>query len=194
MRRDLWLKSMYFVFSVLFGSAMVFAGTPATCQCGKPTPESYKWNFSKEASQILGQVQLDAYKVRDSAAELRADDREPAEISWQSEGNLLERLRDQVNAMDAHICRLRIIERVTDGEQQATINRILPQMVVVSDETQAAIRFLNHGDDHHDLFAPRYYDYGADLYASANRVYNDLQQGGWEYMAKGRQAPQTSKS
>jgi hypothetical protein len=170
----------------------VFAGTPATCPCGKPTAESYKWNFSKEASQILGQVQSDAYKVRDSAAEFEADYREAAEIGWQSEGNLLERLRYQVNQMDAHICRLRTIEHMADGEQQATIKRILPQMIVVTDETQSAIRLFNN--NHEDLWAPRYDQYAVALYDSANRINHDLQNGGWEYMAACHQASQTSKS
>jgi hypothetical protein len=192
MQTGLWLKSMYLVFSVLVGSAVAFAGTPATCQCGKPTAESYKWNFSKEASQILGQVQSDAYKVRDSAAEFEADYREAAEIGWQSEGNLLERLRYQVNQMDAHTCRLRTIEHMADGEQQARIKRILPQMIVVTDETQSAIRLFNN--NHEDLWAPRYDQYAVALYDSANRINHDLQNGGWEYMAARHQASQTSKS
>jgi hypothetical protein len=192
MRTGLWSKTLYLSFGVLVGSAMLFAGTPTTSNGSKPTAESYNSTYSKEASQVLNQVQVDAYKVRDSAAQLEAEDREPAEIGWRGEADLLNRLRYQVNQMDAHISRLRTIEHLTDSQQRATINRILPQMIVVSDETQAAIHFFDKNND--DLWAPRYDRDAVDLYDSANRVYNDLQHGGWEYMAARHQTSQTSKS
>jgi hypothetical protein len=192
MRTGLWSKTLYLSFGVLVGSAMLFAGTPTTSNGSKPTAESYNSTYSKKASQILKQVQDDAYKVRDSAAQLEAEDREPAEIGWRGEANLLNRLRNQVNRMNAHISQLRALEPMIDSQQQATINRILPQMIVVRDETQSAIHFLSHNQ--FDLWAPRYDRDAVNLYDSANRVCNDLQHGGWEYMAARHQTSQTSKS
>jgi hypothetical protein len=192
MRTGLWLKTLYPSFGVLVGSAMLFAGTPTTSNSSKPTAESYNSTYSKQASQTLKRVQDDVYKVRDSAALLEAYDREPTEIGWRGEANLLNRLRDEVNRMDAHISQLRALEPMTDSRQQATINRIIPQMIVVRDATQSAIHFLNH--DQFDLWAPRYDRYAVDLYESANRVCNDLQHGGWEYMAASQQTSRSAKS
>ena len=130
MRTSLWFKSMYLVFSVLMGSAMLSARTPAPCQSGKPTTESSNWDFPKEASEILSQIRVDSFQIRDSAALLRVDDRNADLVGWQAESDLLSQLRDQVNQMDSNICRLRTIAPMTTAEQQQAINRILPQMVV----------------------------------------------------------------
>ena len=192
MRTSLWFKSMYFGFSVLMGSAMLLARTPAICQSGNPTPESANGDFPKEASQILSQIRVDSFKIRDSAAQLEADDGESYLVGWQSESDLLSEVRDQVNQMDSKICRLRTIAPMTTAEQQQAINRILPQMVVLTDETEAAIRFLNENPSY--LWAPHYNEYAVAMYNSANFIYHDLQNRGWEYTATRHQSPQTSRS
>jgi|GEM_PF-924857 len=192
MRTSLWFKSMYLVFSVLMGSAMLTARTPAPCQSGKPTTESSNWDFPKEASEILSQIRVDSFQIRDSAALLRVDNRNADLVGWQAESDLLSQLRDQVNQMDSNICRLRTIAPMTTAEQQQAIDRILPQMVVVTNETQSAIRFLNN--NHFYLWAPRYHEYAVALYNSANLINHDLQNRGWEYTATRHQTPQTSKS
>ena len=192
MRTSLWFKSMYCIFSVLMGSAMLLARTPAPCQSGDPTPEPSNWDFPKEASQILSQVRVDSFKIRDLAAQLEAYDGESYLVGWQAQADLLWQLRHQVNQMDSNICRLRTIAPMTTAEQQQAINRILPQMVVLTDETEAAIRFLNENPSY--LWAPRYHEYAVAMYNSANFIYHDLQNSGWEYTATRHQTPQTSKS
>jgi hypothetical protein len=192
MRTGFWRKSMYFLFSVLIGPAVLLAYSPAPCGGGKPTPESYKWNFPKEASQILNQIKIDSYKIRDSAAQLRVDDRTANLVGWQAEADLLNRLRYQVNRMDSTTCRLRTIAPVTTPQQQQAIKAVLPEMIIITDEAQSAIRFLNN--NHFDLWAPRYREYAVAMYDSANLITRDLQNLGGEHMAMRHQNPQGSKS
>jgi hypothetical protein len=173
MKTSFWRKSMYFLFSVLIGPAVLLAYSPAPCQGGKPTPESYKWNFPKEASHILNKVDKDAYKVRESADQLRVDDRTANLVGWQAESDLLSRLRHNVNQMDSNMCRLRTIERMTTPQQQQDIKAVLPEMVIITDEAQSAIRFLNN--NHFDLWAPRYREYAVAMDHSAKIISRDLQ-------------------
>jgi hypothetical protein len=174
------------------GSTMLFARTAATCQCGKPTPESYKWNFTKEASQILSQIGADSVKIRNSAAQLEVPGGESYLIGWDGEADLLNRLRAQVNRMDSNICQLRTIAPVTTQKQQQAIKAVLPEMVIITDEAQSAIRFLNN--KHYALWAPHYHEYAVAMYNSANVIYRELQNSGWEYTPPRHQASQTSKS
>jgi hypothetical protein len=192
MRTSFWFKTMYFVLSILMGAATLSASTPAPCQSGKPTTGTPNWDFPKEASQILSQIRVDSFKIRDSAAQLEAYDGEAYLVGWQAESDLLSQLRHQVNQMDSNICRLRTIESMTTAEQQEAITRILPQMVVVTDETQLAIHFLDN--NHSYLWAPPYREYAVAMYNSANLIYHDLQNRGLEHTATGHQTPKTSKS
>jgi hypothetical protein len=191
MRISLWRKSMYCIFSVLLGPAVLLAYTQAPCQCGKPTPESYKWNFPAEASHLLNQVKQDSLKIQNSADQLEAYDREPMTIDWRAEATLLDNTIPQVRALDRMQCRLRIIKRMTTPDQQATIQRIVPQIMVLTTATNRAVHFLNH--NHEYLWAPRYVAYATEIRNSANLINTDLQVPG-EFMAMRGTNPQTSKS
>jgi hypothetical protein len=94
--------------------------------------------------------------------------------------------------MDSNICRLRTIAPATTPEQQQAIKAVLPEMVIITDEAQAAISFLNN--NHYDLWAPHYHEYAVAMYNSANLINHDLQNRGWEYAPPRHQASQTSKS
>jgi len=176
MRTSLWFKSIYFIFSVLMGSGMLLAGTPASCQSGMPTTESSNWDFPKEASQILNQIRVDSFQIRELAAQLRVDDRNADLVGWQAESDLLSELRDHVNQMDTNVCRLRTIAPMTTAQQQEAISRIVPQALVVTNETESAIDFLNN--NHSYLWAPQYHEYAVALYNSANLINHDLRNGG----------------
>ena len=167
MQSSLMPKVVGFLAALSLASA-AFAATQPVCQCGPPTPESYKWNFSKEASGLLAQLHQDAYGVRDSADKLEGYNREPFLIDWQADGVTLDSIRDEVNKMDQILCRLRIIERVLPPEQQAEINKITPPTLELTNTAQAAIHYLDRSEDR--LFLPSYTAYASEMYSEAGRI------------------------
>jgi hypothetical protein len=149
-------------------ASAAFAATPPVCKCGPPTPESYKWNFSKEASSLLAQLHQYAYSVRNSADILGEYDREPSLSDWRIDAVTLDSMRDQINKMDQILCRLRIIERVLPPEQQAEINKITPATLELTDTAQTAITFLH--DNEELTWLPKYTAYAGKMYSEAGRI------------------------
>jgi hypothetical protein len=149
-------------------ASAAFAASQPVCQCGPPTPESYKWNFSQEASRLLAQLHQNADEVRDSADQLETYGREPFDISWRLDATTLQTMRGQINHMDKVLCRLRIIERVLPAEQQAEINKITPATLELTDTAQAAITFLDKNEQR--TWLPRYTAYAGEMYSEAGRI------------------------
>lgn len=167
MQSSLMVKVVGFLAALSLAS-VAFAATPPVCKCGSPTPESYKWNFSKEASSLLAQLHQDAYGVRNSADTLTEYDREPSLIDWRADAGTLASMKSQINNMDRVLCRLRIIERVLPSEQQAEINKITPAMLELTDTAQAAIHYLNNNENR--LFVPTYTAYAGEMDSQAGRI------------------------
>ena len=167
MQSSLMPKVVGFLAALSLASA-AFAATSPVCQCGPPTPKSYKWNFSKEASGLLAQLHQDADGVVESADTLEEFNREAFLIDWQADGVTLDSIRDEVNKMDQILCRLRIIERVLPAEQQADINKITPATLELTDTAQAAITFLNKNEQR--TWLPRYTAYAGEMYSEAGRI------------------------
>jgi hypothetical protein len=177
--------------------AVTFAVTQPVCRCGPPTPESYKWNFSKEAAELLNQIHTEAYQSKDAAARLASYDRgERNLIDWRVDASLLSQEKDWANDMDRKLCRLRIIERVLPADQQAEIKALTPAVIEVTDNTELAIQFLN---DHHDeLGLPHYAALAGELYNESSRAetasINANQHVEANYTSKQTTAPQNLKS
>jgi hypothetical protein len=169
MRMRLWEKCMYCVFSVLLGPALALATTPA-CQSGKPTPESYTYNFPNEATNLLNREGMDAANVRHDANLLQAYEREG--VSWQMYAGRLNRAATQVNKMDGMLCRLRTIKRVTSPWQKRMIARITPQVTILTDEVNDAIHLLNKNEDY--TWSPTFVSYFKDMYATSSNLHRDL--------------------
>lgn len=162
------LRSAVCFLVALVVPAVAFGVTQPVCKCGPVTPESYKWNFSKEAAGLLNQIHNEAYHAKSFAGTLEAFNREPGLIGWQAEASKLTQEKHAVNLMDQHLCRLRLIARVLPPDQRAEVRAITPAVLEATDTTQAAIVFLNHHED--ELFVPRYTHYANDLYSETNRV------------------------
>lgn len=153
---------------ILLLPALTIAATPTACRCGPPTPQSYKWNFSKEAAGLLNQIHSDAYHARNVADTLTSLDHETVELGWQAFSDQLGRESIWDNNMDRILCRLRVIEPVLPAVQQAEINKLTPPVLEITDTTEAEIRFLN--DHQEDLFEPEFTGFIPDIYSEANRI------------------------
>lgn len=149
---------------------------PRECAAGKPTAASYTWNFQKEATGLLQDVQTEASQVRQHAANLQTYGRENV-VDWQSHADQLDRVRAEVNDMGAKLCRLQEIRRVLAPWQQAAIDRIAPQIRLIADNAKDAIQFANNNQE--ALWQPVYTKYIANLYhegQSVSTTVNDFEE------------------
>ena len=169
MEMRLWKKCMYCVFSVLLGPAILLAAT-SPCQTGKPTPESYKYNFPNEATNLLNREGTDALRVRSDANQLTMYTRD--NVTWQIYADMLTRMKSRVDKMDNMICRLNSIKRVASPWQRRMITRVRPQVVVLTDEVNDAIHFVNNNQNY--LWSPTFVNYTKDMYATSKQVSKDL--------------------
>lgn len=166
---SLGLRNLVGYLVILVLPAMTFAVTQPVCRCGPVTPESYQWNFSKEAAGLLAQIHYDAFQAKYDASYLASFDHGERDlIDWRIDGGFLTQERHWANDMDQKLCRLRIIERVLPGDQQAEIKSVAPSVIEVTDTTQAAIQFVNKHPD--QLFEPRYMSLAPALYNEASKA------------------------
>jgi hypothetical protein len=167
---------------VVPGLLAAISVSKCNCQAGPPTPESYTWNFPREATSLLQQVQERAAKARTLVAQLQAFDREQGENDWHLDGDVLTRLKAQVDPMDQMICKLRTISRVCLPWQQKAIHRIAPAVVELTDCTRFELNYLNK--DKQWLWNPTYTAETTDMYNEANRIVNSI--GSFTEYAKAR--------
>src|SRR5438034_1370569 len=151
MRVKLIRKIGYTVIAAVLLAGSVFAASPAqqpTARC----PDAVTWDFQKEASGLLGEVQALSGKLRLDAEKLESFPR--SKLSWESHANQLNLVREHVNQIGDRLERLQEIRHVTSPWQQQAIDRIVPVAVDLATGTKAAIGHLNENRGH--LLAPAY--------------------------------------
>jgi len=145
------------------------AGTLHECAAGKPTAESYTWNFKGEANQIFQDVELDARQVMDHADHIKSISMDTY-VSRADHADALDTMKVEINDMGAKLCRLETIRMAVAPWQQAEIDRIATAVRLMADNTEAAIHFLNA----HQQWTWRatYRKYADNLYSQARSLVN----------------------
>jgi len=143
----------------------VFAASPAqqpTARC----PDAVTWDFQKEASGLLGEVQALSGKLRLDAEKLESFPR--SKLSWESHANQLNLVREHVNQIGDRLKRIQEIRHVTSPWQQQAIDRIVPVAAELASRAQAAIEHLNENKSY--LFAPTYTDHLSTIAQQAGEL------------------------
>jgi hypothetical protein len=153
------------------GPGVLSAAVTRECPVPKATPESYTWNFQREASQLLQRVQLDARLVKRHAATLESEARDPY-VNWRTDGELLTRMRDRIDDMGSVACRLQTIRRVVTPAQKQAIDQSLPLLALLATTTDHTIARLNQ--NHMNLWKPDYQHDTQDLYTTAAELNHTL--------------------
>lgn len=146
------------------------AGSPA-CTAGKPTSRSYTWDFHKEASRLLGDMQADASKIEQhaSTADIYSSGNQGG---WQLQAGQLMSIRREVNDMGRKLCRLDAIRRVVAPWQQEAIDRTAPAVVLMVNSAEDALNFLNNNQ--RNFWMPAYRKYVANLNRDSSQVSNSI--------------------
>jgi hypothetical protein len=158
---------------LLAGSLM--ASPPAGSQ-DRPTVNASTWDFQKEASDLLGEVGVLSGELRKNADQLESF--KLSNLSWQTHGHQLTRVKEHINAMGDRLERLQEIRHVPALWQQQAIDRMVPVATELASPTQAAIEHLNENRGY--LFAPTYTDHLTAI-AEQARTLNDSARGFVEY-------------
>jgi hypothetical protein len=157
-------------------AAMVISTVPAMaavvheCVAGKPNPASYTWDFKAETNTIFQDIQSDAQQALDHADQLQGV--QNAHLSWDSQGLQLDAIKDEVNDIEAKICRLETIRRVVAPWQKKEIDRIAATTRLMVDNTQDAILFGNAHQE--NLWLATYRKYTDNLDAEAQNLANSV--------------------
>src|SRR5437773_9572065 len=158
-------KVVYTATAALLLAGSVFAASPAR-QPIALNADALTWDFQKEASGSLGDVQVLSGKLRLDAEKLESFPR--SKLSWESHANQLSLVREHVNQIGDRLKRIQEIRHVTSPWQQQAIDRIVPMAVELASRAQAAMEHLNENKSY--LFAPTYTDHLSTIAQQAGEL------------------------
>ncbi len=151
-----------------------------SCPIAKLTPQSYTWNFSREASNLLNNVRADAAKIETESNRLQSFVDDPVAINWQDHADRLSRIRAHVDDISAKLCRLDEIRNSVAPWQKKAIDETGRETTLLADNTADAIHFLN---GHQNFpWSPMYVKYANNIVAQSTALVNSL--GNYEHLAK----------
>ena len=154
-----------------FVPAVSMSAATKECPVSRATPESYKWNFKNEASQLLDRVRTDALDARHHAATLESE-AEDTDIDWRFDADQLNTIRHDINDMGNVLCRLETIRRVASPQEKHVIDRTFPLISSMAGNADAAIKNLNQNQL--DFWQPVYKTYADNLYTDARKLSNAI--------------------
>jgi hypothetical protein len=142
-----------------------------SCVTGPPTPRSYTWDFSREASRLLKDMRYDSLLASHHAAVLQTVALNPDE-SWASRAYQLSRIRAEVDDMGKRLCRLETIRRAVAPWEQQAIEQIAPLIQDMADNAADAINYLNAHQAAY--WTPSYRVYTENLYTEATMLHKRI--------------------
>ena len=137
MKASLWKTAMASVISVLVVPLL-------TLGAARPPLEQ---SDAIQAARMLDRVQTDAARVNNRAVYLRSY--YLSGVSWTTDAVTLNQIAQRVKKMDNMLYNLRVIkdqDQVTPAQAQ-TINRVAPEVTLLTDEVNTAVSFINNNQN-----------------------------------------------
>jgi hypothetical protein len=161
------LKTGCLIASALLLQAPLFAAPRACPAPAAATPEAMTWNFPKEGTRLLKDMNREAYDVRTEAAKLEVQARNPL-VDWQEHATELSEVRYDINHMGETLCRLQSIRGQLPSDEQATVDKTARMTKEMAIFTQDAIVYLN--GHRNTLWNPSYGTYVSNVYKEAKGI------------------------
>ena len=143
------------------------AGVARECEVGKPAAQMSGADYRTEANCIFRHVEGDADLVQDHVSTLQSFVLDP-NMSWQSHAGELEDLKYALNDMQSKIGQLEGICSEVAPWQRNAIDEIAKDGLLLVDNAQDAILWINAG--HKLLEVPPYRDYIHNLFTEAQKA------------------------
>ncbi len=107
-------------------------------------------------SRLLGQAKTQSYGISVDATTLESFTRQP-NLNWTSHATEVARMKDDINAAAKTVAALNDAKSGAAAWQVTAIDRIIPYLKEIADDTNAAIEYLNKNQTR--LKAAEYKDY-----------------------------------
>lgn len=151
---------------------------PALCLGASPAPGLRKADSmpivnevdTARTSRLLNRMQYQAVRVSNDAEQLQSYAYE--DLSWQSDAYMIDRMADRLRKMDAMLYDLRVMKPYVVPAQSHVIWRLTPHVIVLTDEMNTAIRFINKNHDR--LWEPQWNAYVGEMSRCSSLVQKDL--------------------
>lgn len=157
------------ILSFVIAPAMLAAASPAG-HAEKSNASTNTYEYANVASHYLNQMHTQAMRLRASAEQLEAQNRE--NLDWRTETYLMNHMASRVRKIGRMMYSLQNIREEASPRQQRTIARIAPQVGVLASTTNGALHYLTN---HHDrLWTENWHGYGHELYKTSNHLARTL--------------------
>jgi hypothetical protein len=127
-----------------------------------------KISSSSEATQKLGRVEAVAREVRSDAATMQTFNRFPDLYAPEIHKTKLTVMKNNINEMGKIVSNLHQSRENLEEWQAQLVTRLLPKLQAITDDTEAAIKFVNQKPER--TFKPTYDDYINEIYDRSNAV------------------------
>ncbi len=161
------------ILSSLVSAAFAAASAPAAetttraCAVGAPTAASNTWDFKGEANTLFQDVEFDARQAMNHADRLQSLEGD-VNLSRDSRAILLDQLKQEINDIEARLCRLGTIQRVVAPWQQRVIDQIASTAPLMVDNETDAIAICNRHPQEMNL--PVFWRYTRNLYEESKTL------------------------
>ncbi len=161
------MRSLALFLGSLVSASIAIASTPTAptaplaCAVGKPTAASYTWDFKGEANGIFKAVEVDARQAMNQADRLQSFEMDP-NISSESQAILLNDMKQEINDIEARLCRLGTIRRMLAPWQRKVVDEIASTAPLMVDNETDAIQLCTNNPQ--ELKFPTFWRYSKNLY------------------------------
>ena len=153
-----------FFISALAIPALVFGATPS------PAPSPIVALDTTTASNLLNRVQVEAYRVNNEADQLFTFYR--TDIGWYGDSTEIGQMADRVRKMDRDLYQLRNMQNEVAAPQSRVISRITPDIILLTDELNTSIHYLNHNQER--LWVPQWRDDVTEMLHTSAHIKKDM--------------------
>ena len=157
--------SLAFGITLLLGPGLL--ASPQGCRAGAPASAG---DVPQQASSLLQQIKERAAEVGYLTDQLSGLERDGALTGWEQDADLLMETRDQVNAMDAMLCRLQSIEPEALAWQRKAVDRIAPKIYEMDNYLTDSIKCVNNYQDNVHIFDQQYIQDTDDMFDRADYI------------------------
>ncbi len=169
MKKSLWQMCLSSVFSVLVIPALTLGATAAALP-GAAEPAPLEQMDSQQVARLLDRMQIDVARVHNAAVRLHSF--YLSGVTWQQDASTIDRIAYRVRKMDDMLSTLRAMQREVSPAQAQTIARLAPQVIVLTNELNISIHYLNN--NHHYLWSPTWRMDTADVDQTSHILEGDL--------------------
>ena len=153
-----------FIISAVAIPALIFGATPS------PAPLPIVPLDTTTASNLLNRMQVEAWKVNNEADKLSTFYR--TDIGWYGDSSEISQMAARVRKMDSSLHQLRNMQNEVAAPQSKLISRVTPDVILLTDELNSSIHYLNHNQNR--LWMSQWRDDVTEMFHTSAHLTKDM--------------------